>query len=70
MATSTRGSRQQTLLDNARLTDTAGVRLENPHLCQALEEHSSHTQGELHRGHVEKGHRAFADRERDFPGFV
>jgi hypothetical protein len=60
--------KQQTRLDTDLLTDAEGRWLTRPALCRALEEHYEHTHEECYRGHVEKDHCAFEDRDRDSLG--
>ena len=62
--------KEQTLLDNDLLTDDDGHWLERPELCRVLEKHYEHTQKECYRGHVEKGHCAFEDRDGESLGPV
>ena len=60
--------KEQTLLDNDLLTDDDGDWLKRPTLCRALETHYEHTQQECYRGHVEKGHCSFEDRDGESLG--
>lgn len=61
---------QQTELDTKLCTDEAGNWLQRPHLCHVLEEHYEHTHEECYKGHVEKGHCQFEDRDRQGVGPV
>lgn len=56
--------KKQTPLDNDLLTDDDGQWLKKPDLCRALEEHYEHAHEECYRGHVEKGHCSFEDRDQ------
>lgn len=56
---------EQTRLDTSLCTDDEGRWLKRPHLCHALEEHYEHTHEECYKGHVEKGHCMFEDRDRE-----
>jgi hypothetical protein len=55
-------------LDTAVCTDEDGHWLTRPTLCRSLEKHYAHTHQECYRGHVEQGHCAFEDREREGAG--
>ena len=61
---------KQTQLDNALVSDADGHWLQRPELCRALEQHYEHTHEECYRGHVERGHCAFEDRDRQGSGPV
>ena len=57
-------------LDLDLCTDQGGNWLKRPHLCHVLEEHYEHSHEECYKGHVEKGHCAFEDRDRQGVGPV
>jgi len=59
-----------TRLDTAVCTDADGAWLSRPTLCRALEQHHAHTHEECYRGHVERGHCLFEDRDRQGEGPV
>jgi hypothetical protein len=52
-------------LDTGLCIDQTGNWLRRPHLCHVLEEHYEHTHEECYKGHVEKGHCSFEDRDRE-----
>lgn len=55
---------QQAELDKSLCTDLRGHWLKRPQLCRVLEEHYEHSHEECYKGHVEKGHCLFEDRDR------
>ena len=59
---------EQTELDTDLCTDEQGRWLHRPQLCHVLEEHYEHTHEECYKGHVEKGHCLFEDRDRQGVG--
>ena len=59
---------QQTPLDTTLCTDPGGTWLSRPKLCQVLETHYEQTHEECYKGHIEKGHCSFEDRDREGSG--
>lgn len=57
-------------LDSGLCTDCQGHWLKRPQLCRALEKHYDHSHEECYKGHVEKGHCLFEDRDRKGVGPV
>ncbi len=51
-------------LDTDPCTDEQGAWLSRPELCRALEETYAATLEERYKGHVEKGHCSYEDRDR------
>lgn len=61
---------KQSELDTSLLLDGDSRWLKRPALCHALEQHYDITRDECYRGHVEKGHCLFEDRDRSGEGPV
>lgn len=57
-------------LDTSLLLDGNGRWLKRPALCHAIEQHYAVTGDACYRGHVEKGHCLFEDRDRSGDGPV
>lgn len=55
-------------LDTSLCIDPQGNWLHRPQLCHVLEQHYEHSHQECYKGHVEKGHCLFEDRDRQGSG--